>query len=175
MKNLAIRYLLVTGCCAFIIGCGGGGAAVKSRQPQVAHEPRSVQGYGLTVVVNNCQKSGSDVNCHYVVTSEGRDRSWAIYIGDGWQGRITNVYDDLGNEYKVAAAMIGNQVNKLGKWSNIVADVPTAGVITINNVNTKAITIKKIKMVTSVKLREADYNNYDLFSPDFPDIPITAP
>lgn len=168
MKYIA-QMIIVAGICSYITGCGGGGAPVKA---QITYEPQSAQGFGLTVVVNECNKSGSNVSCKYLVTSEGQDRSWAIYVGKGWRDRKSNIFDNLGNEYNVNTVMIGNQVNKMGKWSNIVADVPTAGVITISNVDTRATTIKKIKMVTTVKLRDADYNNYEIFSPEFSVIPI---
>ncbi len=154
-KTQAIEELLARG----IATQTTGGKAKSKKRTGAVIATSEVKGF--TFELKECKRSGKNLACHVIVTSNEQDKKLGIYSNHG--GR-TLIYDDLGYEYVAKKVRVGSFENSSSVKRRFVAGVPTTVVFTFENVNSEAKVITLFEVGCYLKER---------FQVHFRNIPIS--
>lgn len=107
---------------------------------------RMVEYGGVTYELEKCEYAGGLVNCHFLVTSRGRDRSIEAVSGFSWKPKLT---DNFGNTFEVKSMKFAN----FRDWeANLVADLPTPMIVTSDfDASATEIALIELEFVTESK------------------------
>ncbi len=119
--------------------------AAPAPQPEPVRSPKITKtGSGIAFEFDSCIKEGSDVACHFNITSQYFDRT--IAFGSRHR-RLALMYDNVGNEYRFYKIKIGSQeaLNPHDFRSNLIADVTVPLTFFFSNISTQARSIAKLE------------------------------
>jgi TolB-like protein len=89
----------------------------------------SIEVKGFTFTSQGCQRTGGNVTCRFVITSNGQDRELTLYR------KASRMIDEFGNEYRAVRVTLGSEATEGYSVDNVlVAGVPTKASLHFENV-----------------------------------------
>ncbi len=120
---------------------------VIKQQPAAINASHTTEiGSGVAFEFQSCIKTGSDMACHFNVTSQFFDRKIIFN-----HRHVVYLFDNVGNEYKFYKVKVGNQ-EKLSGYTfqpALVADTTTLATFFFSNISTQAQSIAKLEINSS--------------------------
>lgn len=130
---------------------------------------QSVEAQGFTFALLECKRSGENVTCSVLITSNDQDRELRIY---GYFERDkTRIIDEFGNEYKPKQIQLGNVYIDSGtSLENVlVAGIPVKAILSFEEVESQAGMIALLEFDCSSE----NHASKDKFSAQLRNIPLS--